>query len=108
MDRGEFIKDGFTVWPAANGGWVVVRVDPERHAFVNAHASFSTFHDMIAWLQDQNEGLEGGKGRPELPPILTDKYPIPRNDQHSAYGCGYGCNDQVASTQCPIHGASDA
>lgn len=60
MDRGEFIREGFSVLRAVNGGWVV-STRPTSPEYLLGTAAFGTFADMIAWLEDEYEGLKIGQ-----------------------------------------------
>ena len=55
MDRGEFIKDGFTCQRGANGGWSVFPLYGVEKAY------FTSFTEMCDWLEDQHEGLVIGE-----------------------------------------------
>lgn len=57
MDRGEFIKHGFNCEPGINGGWMVLEAHKDRTGNSRT-AAFSNFAEMIAWLEDQHEGLK--------------------------------------------------
>lgn len=120
MDRGEFIKDGFTCQRGANGGWSVFPLYGVEKAY------FTSFTEMCDWLEDQHEGLVIGEmGRKGVRPPETDNSaaqdprvnempvgPYPRAEPAQGWQggkgvtwhtCSFGCNDEVTSAACPIH-----
>lgn len=108
MDKGEFIRRGFRCHPAVNGGWVLVSNAPDPGE-ISDRAAFTTFAEMIAWLQDQHQGLMEAKH--PMQEVKSDEVILvdPKAAQPTIwYPCSFGCSDKAISTECYIHGASDA
>ncbi len=59
MDRGEFIKDGYTVEPSDGGSFVVVRGGARWHreGYLPEMRGFTNHADMLAWLGDEHTFL---------------------------------------------------
>lgn len=55
LDRGAFIKSGFSCSRGMNGGWTVISTG----SGFTAH--FTSFAEMCDWLEDQHEGLVIGE-----------------------------------------------
>lgn len=57
----DFIKDGFEVIPCANESWVLrnlKRLDPGAKQDISSSVAFSTFGQLIAFLDDARTGNE--------------------------------------------------
>ena len=69
MDKGEFIKVGYTVEPGNGGSFVVVRGGSKwKHEgwFPEVHG-FTSHEDLIGWLADEHRALamsNAGKNEP--------------------------------------------
>ena len=55
MDRGEFIKGGYTVEPGDGGSWVVR--SHVKNFLIPAHRGFTNYRDLLDWLREEHECL---------------------------------------------------
>lgn len=123
MDRGEFIRLGFRCVPAINGGWMLSTYSPDPGE-ISDRAAFSTFAEMIAWLQEQHEALElaameAKHPMVEAPPTATEAMrlfeevtkkarEVTGMDKPDPLRCTCPAAPFPPRPGCPIHGASDA
>lgn len=58
MDKGEFIKGGYTVEPGEGGSWIVWQGGRAyRQDHISAFRGFSSFVDLTRWLTEEHVAL---------------------------------------------------
>lgn len=54
MDKGEFIRNGYTVEPGVDGSFVVYQGTARNQSFTSAIHGFSNHHDLLSWLSTEH------------------------------------------------------
>lgn len=63
MDRGEFIKNGYTVESCEGGSFIVAQggIRWKNDGYLSSMRGFSNWRDLVAWLTSEHEVLADAK-----------------------------------------------
>jgi len=85
MDKGEFIKHGYTVEPGDGGSWIVIQgsVKWKNDGMFSSMRGFSNHQDLLNWLAEEHrvDSQRDAAGHPLPEKMRKERWTITEADR---------------------------